>query len=119
MSYTLKVEAASKEIITYLTEDGRSPFDEWVASLRDNKTVSKISTRLYRAALGNLGDMKPVGEGVSEMRLQFGPGYRIYFGQQGDRVVVLLCGGDKGTQAKDIKRAQEFWADFKRREQNV
>ena len=113
------METTPKEVIAYLTEGGNSPFDEWVESLRDNQMISKVNMRLYRVSLGNLGDVKPIGEGVSEMRLQFGPGYRIYFGQQGNRIVVLLCGGDKSTQAKDIKRAQEYWADFKRREQNV
>lgn len=112
------MEATPKELITYLSEDGRSPFDEWVNSLKDRTTVSKIHMRLYRVSLGNFGDAKPVGEGVSELRLQFGAGYRIYFAQVGNTVVLLLCGGDKSTQAKDIKLAQTFWADYQRRQQN-
>ncbi len=61
---------------------------------------------------GNLGDCSVVGAGVYEMRIHFGPGYRVYFGQEGTHIIVLLCGGDKSTQAKDIKRAQEYWADY-------
>ena len=74
-----------------------------------------IRTRLDRVALGNLGDCEPVGEGVSELRIAFGPGYRVYFAQDGDTIVLLLCGGDKSTQVKDIKRAKEYWADYKER----
>lgn len=115
VGYTRFMEVKPKEVITYLSENGQSPFDEWVDSLKDSRTIAKVNMRLYRASLGNLGDAEPVGEGVYEMRLHFGPGYRIYYGQQQGRIVVLLCGGDKSTQTKDIKRAQLFWADYKRR----
>jgi putative addiction module killer protein len=80
----------------------------WFASLRDRTAKSRINVRIRRAALGNLGDVKPVGEGVSEMRINHGPGYRIYLVLRGRKVIVLLAGGSKRTQGRDIKRALEL-----------
>lgn len=80
-------------------------FDEWLADLRDKRAYHRIQTRIARAEDGNFGDCEPVGEGVSEMRIHYGPGYRVYFTQRGMEIVVLLAGGDKSTQAKDIKNA--------------
>jgi len=95
----------------YLTADGKSPFREWLKSL--TKAVSaRIQARVLRFELGNLGDHKNVGEGVWEARVMFGPGYRIYFGKDGDAIVVLRVGGDKGSQVKDIARAQGFWREY-------
>ncbi|MGJ4904352.1 type II toxin-antitoxin system RelE/ParE family toxin [Bradyrhizobium sp. HKCCYLS2058] len=81
-------------------------FNAWLLGLRDLKAKARIAARIERAANGNLGDSKPVGEGVSEMRIDYGPGYRIYYLQRGDVLVILLCGGDKSTQRSDIRRAQ-------------
>ncbi|NPU67430.1 type II toxin-antitoxin system RelE/ParE family toxin [Bradyrhizobium sp. 83012] len=81
-------------------------FNAWLLGLRDLKAKARIAARIERAANGNLGDSKPVGEGVSEMRIDYGPGYRIYYRQRGDVLVILLCGGDKSTQRSDIRRAQ-------------
>lgn len=89
------------------------PFDEWFDSLRDVKTQTIINKRLNRLSLGSLGDYRSVGEGVCELRIDFGPGYRIYFGQIGTAIVLLLCGGDKSTQDQDIRKAQEYWTDFR------
>ncbi len=75
----------------------------------------RINRRLERLAAGNYGDCKPIGEGVFEMRLQFGAGYRVYFGEINNHIVLLLCGGDKSSQAKDIKLAQQYWQEFKER----
>ena len=95
----------------YLSAEGRNPFREWLRSL--TKAVgARIQLRVQRFELGNLGDHKNVGEGVWEARVMFGPGYRIYFGKDGDSIIVLLVGGDKGSQAKDIERAREFWRDY-------
>ncbi|MGF6691021.1 putative addiction module killer protein [Metapseudomonas resinovorans] len=80
-------------------------FDEWFASLRDKRAVMRIQARIDRAEDGNFGDCEPVGEGVSEMRIHYGPGYRVYFTQRGLEIVILLAGGDKSTQPKDIKAA--------------
>jgi putative addiction module killer protein len=84
-------------------------------SLRDIKTRAKIRVRLDRISLGNFGDCHGVGEGVQELRLDYGPGYRIYFGQKGTSIVILLCGGDKSTQTKDIKTAKRYWNEYRRR----
>ena len=76
---------------------------------------SRIRIRLERLAMGNPGDHKPVGRGVQELRMTWGPGYRIYFGQEGEKVVILLAGGDKDTQSADIPKAQAYWADYEDR----
>ncbi|MGE5500585.1 MAG: type II toxin-antitoxin system RelE/ParE family toxin [Ignavibacteriales bacterium] len=81
-------------------------FREWLAALRDRRAAAKIAGRLARVELGLFGDIKPVGEGVSELRIDYGPGYRVYLIRQGAALVILLCGGDKSGQAKDIKRAK-------------
>jgi len=83
-------------------------FAAWLAELRDNKAKARIISRLDSARLGNLGDCKPVGAGIREMRVHVGPGYRIYFKQQGKLVIFLLCGGSKSGQAKDIERARQL-----------
>jgi putative addiction module killer protein len=87
-------------------------FNDWLLALNDHKAVSKIIARIERLALGNPGDVKPVGEGVSEMRIPYEPGYRVYYRQTGKEIVLLLCGGDKATQDKDIKRAKEIAAEL-------
>jgi putative addiction module killer protein len=83
-----------------------STFIDFVEDLRDDRARAKISARIERLAVGNAGDVVPVGEGISEMRIHYGPGYRVYFIRRGERVIVLLCGGDKSTQEKDIKAAK-------------
>jgi putative addiction module killer protein len=83
-------------------------FMEWRAGLRDNVARKRIGARIDRLSFGNFGDVKPVGEGVSELRLDFGPGYRIYFVQRGDVLVILLCGGDKSSQGRDIAKAKQM-----------
>ena len=80
----------------------------WFKSLEDRQARGRIDARIRRLSLGNLGDVKPVGEGVSELRIDYGPGYRVYFVQCGEMLVVLLAGGDKKTQARDIKKALEL-----------
>lgn len=109
------MEVASKELRIYVTVDGRSPFTEWLASLQDGKTRAKIRVRLDRVSLGNFGDCHSVGEGVQELRIDYGPGYRVYFGQLGSAIVLLLCGGDKSTQTKDIDLAKHYWNDYRSR----
>jgi putative addiction module killer protein len=102
-----------REVVVFRTADERAPFDEWLRGLNDQNAVARILARLVRVRLGNLGDCRSVGEGVSELRVDYGPGYRVYFGQQGRTVVVLLCGGDKRTQDRDIRNAKQYWAYFK------
>jgi len=81
-------------------------FRTWLRALRDERAKARIVSRLDRLALGNFGDVKPVGEGVSELRIFYGPGYRVYLVRRGDVLVILLCGGDKGTQARDVEVAK-------------
>lgn len=87
-------------------------FDEWLRNLQDRKGRARILARLESARLGNLGDVKSVGEGVREMRVHFGPGYRLYFAQRGHVLLLLLCGGDKSTQTRDIARARHILTDI-------
>ncbi|WP_286824844.1 type II toxin-antitoxin system RelE/ParE family toxin [Microcystis sp. LSC13-02] len=102
-----------REIERYVTADGQIPFDNWFDSIRVSKTQTIISKRLDRVRMGNLGDYRSVGGGVFELRIDYGRGYRIYFGQVGTTIVLLLCGGDKSTQIKDIRQAQEYWRDYR------
>lgn len=88
-------------------------FDVWFVALKDRQAARRIQVRIDRAEEGNLGDCKPVGGGVSEMRIHHGPGYRVYFIQKGLEVVILLAGGDKSTQAKDIEAAQQLALQIK------
>ncbi|MEO7622812.1 MAG: type II toxin-antitoxin system RelE/ParE family toxin [Gallionella sp.] len=83
-------------------------YADWISSLRDVQAKARINARLRRAELGNFGDCEPVGEGVSEMRIHYGPGYRVYWVQRGHEIFILLAGGDKSTQAKDIKTALQL-----------
>jgi putative addiction module killer protein len=87
-------------------------FDAWLTGLRDAQTRVRILTRLDRLAIGNPGDVKPVGEGISEMRIDFGPGYRVYFMRRGQLVIILLCGGVKASQTRDIKLAKRIAAEW-------
>lgn len=109
------METRPKELRVLVTEEGQEPFNEWLTSLRDIKTRAKIRVRLDRTSLGNFGDCHGVGEGVQELRIDYGPGYRIYFGQKGTSIVLLLCGGDKSTQTKDIETAKRLWNEYRRR----
>jgi putative addiction module killer protein len=103
------------ELLEYITEDGENPFHKWLNLLKDRAARARIRVRLNRLRLGNFGDCKSIGKGVSELRVDYGPGYRVYYGKSETTIVILLCGGSKKSQAKDIKLAQEYWADFKRR----
>jgi putative addiction module killer protein len=93
-----------------------SEASDWLYSLRDQRAKAKIRARLDRVENGNLGDCKSLGEGVFELRIDYGPGYRIYFGQEGITIIILLCGGDKSTQEQDIGKAQEYWKDYRSRD---
>ena len=101
-----------KTVIVYRDAAGVEPFTDWLIGLRDARTRRRILQRLFRLESGNYGDCKPVGGGVSELRFFFGPGYRVYFGEDGDTIVVLLCAGDKSSQRADIRRARAFWKEY-------
>jgi len=102
----------------YLEEDGVSPFAQWFSGL-DATAAAKITIVLARIEQGNLSNVKGVGAGVLEYRLDFGPGYRVYFGRDGDTLVLLLAGGTKKRQQDDIKAAQARWAAYKRRKRSA
>lgn len=96
---------------SYVTEVYRTyEFDTWLSKLRDREARSRILSRIIRLSLGNPGDVRPVGDGVSELRIPYGPGYRLYYTQTGVSIVVLLIGGDKSTQASDIAKAKQLAA---------
>jgi putative addiction module killer protein len=103
------------ELRHYLTLSGKNVFDGWMTSLHDSRAAARIAARLDRLAAGNFGDCKPVGGGVCELRIDYGPGYRIYYAMLGRTCVLLLCGGDKRRQSADIAAALEYWKDYKRR----
>ena len=102
------------EIREYLTSQGRSPFGQWFEGL-NAPAAARIATAMVRIEQGNLSNAKGVGEGVLEYRIDFGPGYRVYFGKDGQALVILLAGGTKARQQRDIEAAQAHWADYKRR----
>jgi len=104
------------QLLRYQREDGRELFTQWLNGVRDLKAQARIGVRLNHLALGNFGDCEPVGEGVIELRVHVGAGYRVYCARHGRAVVLLLTGGDKSNQPADIKRAKELWADWKRRQ---
>ncbi|MBF0305199.1 MAG: type II toxin-antitoxin system RelE/ParE family toxin [Alphaproteobacteria bacterium] len=103
-------------LLRYQREDGREPFTEWLGGLRDTVAQARIRVRLRQVEAGNFGDCEPVGEGVIELRVHVGAGYRVYCGRHGKSVVLLLCGGDKDGQVADIKRAKALWSEWKRRQ---
>ena len=103
------------ELEFFVTESGKIPFKQWLDDLRDVSARAKIRVRLDRVRLGNMGDSRSVGGGVFELRVDYGPGYRIYFAKQGKRIILLLLGGDKTTQDGDIVQAKNFLNDHKRR----
>ena len=94
--------------------NGKDLFQEWLCGLKDLSAKVAIVKRIGRVMEGNFGDRRYVGEGVWELRVHYGPGYRIYYGEDGPRVILLICGGDKGAQQKGISRAIELWAGYKR-----
>jgi len=103
------------ELRHYQTAAGERLFAYWLQGLKDRQARARIDARLARVAAGNLGDVGPVGEGVMELRVDWGPGYRVYFARLGQVILLLLCGGDKTTQQKDIKHAKAYFEDFKAR----
>jgi len=110
------VDIREREIRLYVTRNGKVPYSRWLNSLKDVRARAVVRVRLNRIRLGNFGDCKSVGEGIMELRIDHGPGYRVYFGRVGRQIVLLLCGGDKSSQSKDIEQAQTYWADYRRKE---
>jgi putative addiction module killer protein len=103
------------ELQHYLTAKGEDPYSAWLMALNDRHARARVAVRIGRMTSGNFGDVKPVGEGVWEARIDWGPGYRVYYAQAGKRLILLLCGGDKRKQQADIEASQQFWADWQSR----
>lgn len=106
------------EVGIYEDSSGERPFEHWITGLRDHKTRHRIDVRIARLRLGNPGDYKSLGNGLYELRLDFGPGYRVYCALASDHVVLLLCGGDKATQQADIAQADKCWKNYQQRNQH-
>ncbi len=102
------------QTLFYISDDGSSPFEKWFSGL-NSAAAAKVTVTIARIGQGNLSNAKPVGEGVLEYRIDWGPGYRVYFGRDGETLVILLTGGSKQRQGRDIETAKELWADYKRR----
>ena len=105
--------AYPREVEIYRSRNSREPFTEWLNTIRDRQTQRRIRTRLAALKSGNFGDYRSVGEGVFELRFRFGVGYRIYYGEVDNTVVLLLCGGDKSSQRRDIEQAKAYWLEYK------
>ena len=103
------------QLKVYKSLNGKTPFIDWLNKLVDQRAKQKIQATLDRATLGNLGKMRSLGEGVHELKITYGPGYRIYFGREDSELIILLCGGDKSTQYEDIKKAKTYWQDYKKK----
>lgn len=108
-------EATPKKVENYVTPGGVDVFHEWVNSLKDRRAQVLVDKTIAKIRLGNLGDHKSAGEGVQEIRLDYGPGYRIYLGEYGNTLVILLCGGTKKRQQQAIELAKKYWKDWKER----
>ncbi|MBS0357736.1 MAG: type II toxin-antitoxin system RelE/ParE family toxin [Proteobacteria bacterium] len=104
-----------KELRIYRTRTGKEPFSDWFSSIKDRITRAQVKNRLNRASLGNYGDCEPVGNAVYELRIHYGAGYRIYFVEQEKTIILLLIGGSKKTQKSDIKKAKQYWDEFRER----
>jgi putative addiction module killer protein len=105
-------EATPKRVIVYATPSAKEPFTDWLNNLRDVMGRKRLLARVSRLQQGNYGDCEVVGDGVSELRMFFGPGYRVYFGERGNDIIILLCGGDKDSQDKDIQQAKAYWQEY-------
>ena len=101
------------EINYYQAPNGFTPFRDWFETLRDHTAKAVIDARLIRLRIGNLGHCAALGSGLYELKINYGPGYRIYFGKASQKLILLLCGGNKSTQARDIQIAHRYWKDFK------
>lgn len=105
----------SNIIHEYTRPDGSSPYADWLASIRNKTVQARIIMHVDRLELGLFGDSKPIGAGLSELRVHFGPGYRVYYAKESEDIYLILCGGDKSNQIKDIKKAQAWWKEYKLR----
>lgn len=112
----MSISVKSRKAVRFQTTNGSIPFDGWLAKLKDVRTKTKIVTRIERAELGLFGDWKSIDAEVKELRIDWGPGYRVYFAIHQDKIILLLMGGDKKSQEKDILKAKSYWIEYKKQE---
>jgi putative addiction module killer protein len=110
------LESIPQTVEIYETEAGKVPYSEWLLDLKDKQAFARILLRIDRARLGNLGDYKLIDDGLFELRVDTGAGYRVYFGRINPETIVLLWGGDKSTQQRDIEKAAQYWIDYRSRD---
>ncbi len=108
------MENKPKEARYYVTANGKAPCEDWIGNLKDRQGRAIIRARIRRLELGNPGLSKSVGNDVMELKIDFGPGYRVYYAEEGNTLVILLCGGDKSSQNQDIKKAHKYWDEYRR-----
>ena len=106
------MEEEKYQLVYYVRENGKVPYRDWFESLKDIKAQAAVVARLARLRSGNFGACESVGRGLSELKIDYGPGYRVYFGVAGKQVVLLISGGDKSTQHQDIQKAKTYWTDY-------
>lgn len=114
----MRLTVKTRSAILYETHAGDKPYELWLQTLKDKRAKAKLFARVDRAEMGNFGKYRDLQEGVFELKENFGPGYRVYFGIDGDEIILLLCGGDKGSQSRDIERAKKYWKDFLERKES-
>ena len=110
------MQIVTRDVRNYITPDGQNPFRQWLTQLPDKRAKANIQRRIARLEEGNFGDFKRLNRDIYELRINYGPGYRVYFGMFTSRIVILLCGGRKGTQRRDITRAQNYWNELRGRD---
>jgi putative addiction module killer protein len=106
------------QILDYVTKDGRDPLNEWIAHVSDRQARARVLLRIQRMSAGNFGDCKPLTDGVWELRIDYGPGYHVYYARAGKSLLLLLVGGDKRSQQADIATAVSYWKDWNRRNES-
>ncbi len=109
----MRIQIRQRKTKEYVTESGKKPFAEWLLKLKDRKSRAIVLRRIGQAEEGNFGTHRDLGDGLFELKIDFGPGYRVYFGLDGDTLIILLCGGNKGSQDRDIETAKKYWADYR------
>ena len=112
----MKLASHPRKVLEYVAPNGKKPFAEWLLKLKDIKGRAIILRRINQAEEGNFGNYRDFGEGLYEFKISFGPGYRVYFGIDGDALIILLCGGDKGSQDDDLRKAKRYWEDYRKGE---
>lgn len=111
----MNMDVQPRAVHVYVNRSGASPVEQWLDSLRDRTARARVVAGIDRLRLGNLGQTRSLGGALCELKIAYGPGYRVYFAHAGPVLILLLCGGDKSTQVSDIFRARQFWQDYRLR----